>query len=1404
MRKIVLKSFVLAIALVLSLFFMVACKNGESGANGKDGKDGRDGLDGKSAYDLAVDAGFEGSLEDWLLSLIGPQGEKGETGPQGIQGPKGDTGEQGPQGEQGIQGEKGEQGEQGEKGDTGAKGPKGEQGPKGQTGLTGATGAQGQNGSTPVPGEDGHWYVDNVKQDTFWSTEAKVISQLNSMLANVTADSIYDRFLEAEISNAVLLSLSKHGYTYMYSYQYNKFIVLDAMGKVAFTFEGTNDYAVGTDVLSSDANCDLYALVDASELSEFYSNYLVSNKNSQTVLNISTGLDVGNQTIATINYVNTSGIAHDVVIRTNGGDLSFNGPLDSVHRYGSANVVEIIAASSNSYFEHATATFIKIKNGRIVLTDNATIGGIHAVATQDNGNKYFNNIKIAVVGSSEIPTITRDAASIDEKTADGDYSQYVLEVQTIESETSIAQEEDKEYVWANISIAGAEKTVSNVVSNAIVEEEEKSSHEVKDGATAQTSGTSEAASAIAASTEDNVTAEVAIIAAADVVAPTMDEEAYVASIGITGYITLQAAFEALTPNGAVRLLQDIDLTGINLPQLGSEDYPFTGTIDGNGHIISNFHSPNGGLVNYAGSGIVIKNLTLKDVDIVGTKVGAFINTTTKAAPGENATLTLYNCNVDGGRITSTDKLGGLVGEAYGTYISSNNRGILNVNVENCTVKLETLESSAYRVGGLFGYVSNWKGTVKNCYVDASPVASGTNGVQAKWVGILSSSFGKNVDLNIVNFTYKEGSAAVSSVVPHVTDYKVQLYKRASTNAELHYLYTEGLEVKDGENTLFVLDGVFTMNPTITYKTENGLRTSSTDTELHDVTDFFVTGSIAANKQVILLDSSNISNYYIDTNDNFNATTSPICFYGELDAYDPVGNNGYIWFSKLLKKISPIYTGNKQEKNYVVGNNWIYGGETEENPYLLSTKGQLISFRNAWNAGIITGTPYVKLGSDINMEGYNWLDPIGTKAKPFIGMFDGCDYSILNLSNGGLTTSQEFTSITSQTTGKIFGLFGYLAGEGTISNLKISVNAVDGENGKTWAAVAATNTGSDYVGETHTTFSNITILEGSTITATAKVGGVIGQAQPYDSGNNTTTFINCINYANITATDSGNSKAGGISGSRGSLFTNCHNYGNISGGGIYVGGICGDLGSGATVTKSGNTNSGVITAINGFTLFFDIPNSYGNILASYNNAEGDFISSSEEYTVENYWYDKDKSGNAKTYLLQGIAYNKIEEERVPTFNYIIDDVTYIVGDFRDAAIIRSGKAVPGTIQLTEDITISNDNKIGNLGNQSHNIDLNGYTLNLGTSKYVDGSCLYATGEINISTNEGVLRGVIIIIVNSTNETRVLQINGESISYNTLVSETEYTVGGVSFTAIKGNDGNAGNGGTYWTLDFRSME
>lgn len=112
---------------------------------------GAQGIQGLSAYQVAVQHGFEGTEAEWLISLKGEKGETGPKGDKGNTGEKGDTGERGPQGlqgERGLQGIQGEQGEQGIQGPVGPKGEKGDQGERGPQGPQGQIGPQGPKGDT--------------------------------------------------------------------------------------------------------------------------------------------------------------------------------------------------------------------------------------------------------------------------------------------------------------------------------------------------------------------------------------------------------------------------------------------------------------------------------------------------------------------------------------------------------------------------------------------------------------------------------------------------------------------------------------------------------------------------------------------------------------------------------------------------------------------------------------------------------------------------------------------------------------------------------------------------------------------------------------------------------------------------------------------------------------------------------------------------------------------------------------------------------------------------------------------------------------------------------------------------------------------------------------------------------
>ena len=92
--------------------------DGETSATLHNGANGEKGTDGKSAYQIAVEQGYQGSESDWLSSL---KGDKGNTGA------KGNPGQDGADGKWllSLKGEKGDTGERGEKGDAGVDGKDG-------------------------------------------------------------------------------------------------------------------------------------------------------------------------------------------------------------------------------------------------------------------------------------------------------------------------------------------------------------------------------------------------------------------------------------------------------------------------------------------------------------------------------------------------------------------------------------------------------------------------------------------------------------------------------------------------------------------------------------------------------------------------------------------------------------------------------------------------------------------------------------------------------------------------------------------------------------------------------------------------------------------------------------------------------------------------------------------------------------------------------------------------------------------------------------------------------------------------------------------------------------------------------------------------------------------------------
>ena len=82
------KALGLLFAVAIIALVTLGC-DGPMGPAGKDGQDGVAGVkgdQGKSAYEVAVENGYSGTVTEWLVSLTGAKGDKGDNGDKGNQG----------------------------------------------------------------------------------------------------------------------------------------------------------------------------------------------------------------------------------------------------------------------------------------------------------------------------------------------------------------------------------------------------------------------------------------------------------------------------------------------------------------------------------------------------------------------------------------------------------------------------------------------------------------------------------------------------------------------------------------------------------------------------------------------------------------------------------------------------------------------------------------------------------------------------------------------------------------------------------------------------------------------------------------------------------------------------------------------------------------------------------------------------------------------------------------------------------------------------------------------------------------------------------------------------------------------------------------------------------------------
>ena len=660
-------------------------------------------------------------------------------------------------------------------------------------------------------------------------------------------------------------------------------------------------------------------------------------------------------------------------------------------------------------------------------------------------------------------------------------------------------------------------------------------------------------------------------------------------------------------SGDYKLTADIDLTGVaNQKPIGSKDYPFTGTFDGDGHTVSGIAISTDTAVSTGLFGHVQGNVTIKNLTVSGTISSSAVNADMGtgmigSAGGASGTITIKNC-VNNCVITgSTTKTDSRVGGILGLFTRGGKTNV-NLVIEDC---VNTKKISGYKhVGGIVGRIhestkasssaGTGTATIKGC-TNCGDVYAGTGDGAG---GIVGPSLIRLSKLTIQN-CYNNGSVSATERVGGIA---AVTYIYSTTGSILIQDCVNMGDVELRKTTLKSGDGgaggilgaAATSADSATGKTTikncfNG--GDVTLTSAFKAKGGMIVGSVYAASAV---DYSTGNCYYAEaklTAGGNEFVTTKVTDLSDPDQYPASYADVFVFTGEgPISKNAPhdcllSLDGTKCicavcDKELLSVSDGVILIETAEDLLLLMA--------NANNKNAL-GYSY-KLTANIDLASADGQTPIGTVNTPFTGIFDG--------------DGKKIEGIKIATQGVSAGLFGHASGA-TIKNL-----TVDGKVSATGMIV----TDDERLG--------------------TGIGGIVGTVGAV--ANKTTTVTNCINNCEVTST-SNPSRIGGIVGvilrdgkaNVNVVITDCVNYGYIHGK-KHAGGIVGrqeDARSGASGT----------TAITGCINYGDIEIGTGN-LDSAGGILGCSLAYGSETAVEKCYNFGDVSGGYRIGGITGVVYN----------------------------------------------------------------------------------------------------------------------------------------------------------------------
>ena len=203
------------------------------------------------------------------------------------------------------------------------------------------------------------------------SGDKALVSQLNTILkadqaTNGKAETPTEAIEAVKESGYLVekLAAKTSKYKIVWNQKDNEFALLDEEEKAVAGKVSSNAY-------------ENWVFADSYNAEKGYSVYLNSGYSGNSTLDITTGLDVGeNTSVDVVNYSKTTK-AKDVTIRTNGGTLNIDADTDSVRHYAKADKIVVDAVAPHSYHEFGVVLGdIVAKKGNVVVEDSGVVSNV--------------------------------------------------------------------------------------------------------------------------------------------------------------------------------------------------------------------------------------------------------------------------------------------------------------------------------------------------------------------------------------------------------------------------------------------------------------------------------------------------------------------------------------------------------------------------------------------------------------------------------------------------------------------------------------------------------------------------------------------------------------------------------------------------------------------------------------------------------------------------------------------------------------------------------------------------------------------------------------------------------------------------------------------------------------------